>query len=180
MSVPWAVLSWWPSLGKQQLEWCPDGPVVTSPPGKYWHSLQRFASTVGYSLVEAQKCENEEAETVTAMASLSVGVKPAEKRSVVSHDISRSAQAGEEQPSRLILSFQPWLLCSTLPLSSVGSQKTSQAAGEQQSYELCGAPCTWAFCSKHDFGLQKRTYLLGVMLMLPKWDCPKALLHGKF
>ncbi|XP_017598889.1 PREDICTED: histone deacetylase 4 isoform X3 [Corvus brachyrhynchos] len=47
---------------------------------KYWHSLQRFASTVGYSLVEAQKCENEEAETVTAMASLSVGVKPAEKR----------------------------------------------------------------------------------------------------
>lgn len=49
-------------------------------PGKYWHSLQRYASTVGYSLVEAQKCENEEAETVTAMASLSVGVKPAEKR----------------------------------------------------------------------------------------------------
>uniref|UniRef100_A0A8C5U1B7 Histone deacetylase n=1 Tax=Malurus cyaneus samueli TaxID=2593467 RepID=A0A8C5U1B7_9PASS len=47
---------------------------------KYWHSLQRFASTVGYSLVEAQKCENEEAETVTAMASLSVAVKPAEKR----------------------------------------------------------------------------------------------------
>ncbi|XP_068542268.1 histone deacetylase 4 isoform X19 [Anas acuta] len=47
---------------------------------KYWHSLQRYASTVGYSLVEAQKCENEEAETVTAMASLSVGVKPAEKR----------------------------------------------------------------------------------------------------
>ncbi|XP_051479743.1 histone deacetylase 4 isoform X6 [Apus apus] len=47
---------------------------------KYWHSLQRFSSTVGYSLVEAQKCENEEAETVTAMASLSVGVKPAEKR----------------------------------------------------------------------------------------------------
>uniref|UniRef100_A0A8D2N395 Histone deacetylase n=1 Tax=Zonotrichia albicollis TaxID=44394 RepID=A0A8D2N395_ZONAL len=80
-----------PGLGKQELEWCPDGPVVTSPPGKYWHSLQRFASTVGYSLVEAQKCENEEAETVTAMASLSVGVKPAEKRSVVSHHISRAA-----------------------------------------------------------------------------------------
>ncbi|XP_007941688.1 histone deacetylase 4 [Orycteropus afer afer] len=47
---------------------------------KYWHSLQRAPSTTGYSLVEAQKCENEEAETVTAMASLSVGVKPAEKR----------------------------------------------------------------------------------------------------
>ncbi|XP_075384943.1 histone deacetylase 4 [Tenrec ecaudatus] len=47
---------------------------------KYWCSLQRAASTVAYSLVEAQKCENEEAETVTAMASLSVGVKTAEKR----------------------------------------------------------------------------------------------------
>ncbi|XP_077169453.1 histone deacetylase 4 isoform X4 [Paroedura picta] len=43
---------------------------------KYWHSLQRYSSTVGYSLIEAQTCENEEAETVTAMASLSVGVNP--------------------------------------------------------------------------------------------------------
>lgn len=49
-------------------------------PGQYWRSLPRLCSTVGHSLVEAQKCENEEAETVTAMASLSVGVKPAEKR----------------------------------------------------------------------------------------------------
>nr|XP_020828984.1 histone deacetylase 4 isoform X1 [Phascolarctos cinereus] len=48
---------------------------------KYWRSLQRFSSTVGYSLLEAQKCENEEAETVTALASLSVGVKHIEKRS---------------------------------------------------------------------------------------------------
>ncbi|KAK4817703.1 hypothetical protein QYF61_026393 [Mycteria americana] len=55
---------------------------------KYWHSLQRYASTVGYSLVEAQKCENEEAETVTAMASLSVGVKPAEKRLLYSEQLS--------------------------------------------------------------------------------------------
>ncbi|XP_032246295.1 histone deacetylase 4 isoform X4 [Phoca vitulina] len=47
---------------------------------QYWRSLPRLCSTVGRSLVEAQKCENEEAETVTAMASLSVGVKPAEKR----------------------------------------------------------------------------------------------------
>ncbi|XP_008051088.1 histone deacetylase 4 isoform X2 [Carlito syrichta] len=47
---------------------------------KYWRCLQRAASTAGHSLIEAQKCENEEAETVTAMASLSVGVKPAEKR----------------------------------------------------------------------------------------------------
>uniref|UniRef100_A0A673T976 Histone deacetylase n=1 Tax=Suricata suricatta TaxID=37032 RepID=A0A673T976_SURSU len=47
---------------------------------QYWRSLPRLCSTVGHSLVEAQKCENEEAETLTAMASLSVGVKPAEKR----------------------------------------------------------------------------------------------------
>uniref|UniRef100_G3VPG9 Histone deacetylase n=1 Tax=Sarcophilus harrisii TaxID=9305 RepID=G3VPG9_SARHA len=47
---------------------------------KYWRCLQRFSSTVGYSLLEAQKCENEEAETVSALASLSVGVKHAEKR----------------------------------------------------------------------------------------------------
>lgn len=50
------------------------------PPGEYWRCLQRLSPTVGHSLIEAQKCENEEAETVTAMASLSVGVKPAEKR----------------------------------------------------------------------------------------------------
>lgn len=50
------------------------------PAGQYWRSLQRLSSTAAYSLLEAQKCENEEAETVTAMASLSVGVKPAEKR----------------------------------------------------------------------------------------------------
>lgn len=48
--------------------------------GQYWRSLQRLPPTAAYSLVEAQKCENEEAETVTAMASLSVGVKPADKR----------------------------------------------------------------------------------------------------
>ncbi|XP_016059119.1 PREDICTED: histone deacetylase 4 [Miniopterus natalensis] len=47
---------------------------------QYWRSLQRLPCTVAYSLVEAQKRENEEAETVTAMASLSVGVNPAEKR----------------------------------------------------------------------------------------------------
>ncbi|XP_034282097.1 histone deacetylase 4 isoform X7 [Pantherophis guttatus] len=42
---------------------------------KYWHSLQHYSSTVSYSLIDAQTCDNEEAETVTAMASLSVGVK---------------------------------------------------------------------------------------------------------
>ncbi|XP_062312183.1 LOW QUALITY PROTEIN: histone deacetylase 4 [Osmerus eperlanus] len=43
--------------------------------GKYWHSLQRLASTLGCSLSEARRCEAEEAEAVTAMASLSVASK---------------------------------------------------------------------------------------------------------
>ncbi|XP_031415900.1 histone deacetylase 4 isoform X2 [Clupea harengus] len=47
---------------------------------KYWRCLQRYASTVGYSLLEAQRCETEEAETVTAMASLSVANKQLGKR----------------------------------------------------------------------------------------------------
>ncbi|XP_063069547.1 histone deacetylase 4 isoform X2 [Engraulis encrasicolus] len=47
---------------------------------KYWRCLQRCASTVGYSLLEAQRCETDEAETVTAMASLSVANKQLGKR----------------------------------------------------------------------------------------------------
>ncbi|KPP79503.1 histone deacetylase 4-like [Scleropages formosus] len=47
---------------------------------KYWPSVQRHASTLGYSLIEAQKCETEEAETVTAMASLSMAAKQMENR----------------------------------------------------------------------------------------------------
>ncbi|KAM4609289.1 histone deacetylase 4 isoform 2-T2 [Polymixia lowei] len=47
---------------------------------KYWRSLQRSASTVGYSLSEALRCETEEAEAVTAMASLSVANKHISKR----------------------------------------------------------------------------------------------------
>ncbi|XP_062862611.1 histone deacetylase 4 isoform X2 [Trichomycterus rosablanca] len=48
---------------------------------KYWRCLQRSASTAAYSLIEAQKCETEEAETVTAMASLSVATNNMGKRS---------------------------------------------------------------------------------------------------
>ncbi|KAF7243578.1 Histone deacetylase 4 [Varanus komodoensis] len=62
---------------------------------KYWHSLQRYSSTVSYSLVEAQKCENEEAETVTAMASLSVGVKPPPDKN---NDTSPPSEWPDEEP----------------------------------------------------------------------------------
>ncbi|XP_040004564.1 histone deacetylase 4 isoform X2 [Xiphias gladius] len=48
--------------------------------GKYWCSLQRSASTLGCSLSEALRRDAEEAETVSAMASLSVANKHIGKR----------------------------------------------------------------------------------------------------
>ncbi|XP_053944302.1 histone deacetylase 5 isoform X3 [Cuculus canorus] len=42
---------------------------------RHWGSVKRFATAVGCSLLEAQKREAEEAETVTAMALLSVGAE---------------------------------------------------------------------------------------------------------
>uniref|UniRef100_A0A8C4ZUR0 Histone deacetylase n=1 Tax=Gadus morhua TaxID=8049 RepID=A0A8C4ZUR0_GADMO len=48
--------------------------------GKYWRSLQRSASKLGYSLSEVLRSESEETETVTAMASLSVANKHISKR----------------------------------------------------------------------------------------------------
>ncbi|KAM6934532.1 histone deacetylase 4 [Xenentodon cancila] len=47
---------------------------------KYWHSLQRSTSTLGCSLSEVLQRDAEEAETVTAMASLSVANKHIGKR----------------------------------------------------------------------------------------------------
>ncbi|XP_073519280.1 histone deacetylase 7 isoform X2 [Phyllobates terribilis] len=40
---------------------------------KYWNSVKRYVSKVGYSLLEAQKHDRDEVDTVTALASLSVG-----------------------------------------------------------------------------------------------------------
>uniref|UniRef100_A0A674NHW5 Histone deacetylase n=1 Tax=Takifugu rubripes TaxID=31033 RepID=A0A674NHW5_TAKRU len=48
--------------------------------GKYWCSLQRSASTLGCSLSEALQRDTEEAETVSAMASLSVANKHAQEQ----------------------------------------------------------------------------------------------------
>ncbi|CAL8266329.1 unnamed protein product [Lota lota] len=48
--------------------------------GKYWRSLQRSASKLGYSLSEVLRSESEETETVTAMALLSVANKHISKR----------------------------------------------------------------------------------------------------
>ncbi|XP_016105488.1 histone deacetylase 4-like [Sinocyclocheilus grahami] len=47
---------------------------------QYWQCVQRVASSVGLSLLEAQRGDSEENETVTAMASLSVAAL--EKRTI--------------------------------------------------------------------------------------------------
>uniref|UniRef100_A0A8C9VBG9 Histone deacetylase n=1 Tax=Scleropages formosus TaxID=113540 RepID=A0A8C9VBG9_SCLFO len=66
---------------------------------KYWPSVQRHASTLGYSLIEAQKCETEEAETVTAMASLSMAAKQMENRCEVPMETSGPAVGGRRRTS---------------------------------------------------------------------------------
>ena len=48
--------------------------IFAFPAGKYWVAVQRFASKLGCSFLEAQHHEAEEVETVTALASLSVAV----------------------------------------------------------------------------------------------------------
>uniref|UniRef100_A0A8C7DW07 Histone deacetylase n=1 Tax=Oncorhynchus kisutch TaxID=8019 RepID=A0A8C7DW07_ONCKI len=55
---------------------------------KHWSSLQRLAPTVGQSLMDAQRREKDEADTVTAMASLTVDTEQA-AASTVSTETSR-------------------------------------------------------------------------------------------
>ncbi|XP_030649036.1 histone deacetylase 5 [Chanos chanos] len=62
---------------------------------KHWSSLQRLAPTVGQSLLDAQRREKDEADTVTAMASLTVDTEP----TPVSTETSRSTEEPmEEEP----------------------------------------------------------------------------------
>ena len=42
--------------------------------GRYWNNVKREATQISQSLVQAQQREKEEADTVTALASLSMGV----------------------------------------------------------------------------------------------------------
>ena len=42
--------------------------------GRYWNNVKREATQICQSLVQAQQREKEEADTVTALASLSMGV----------------------------------------------------------------------------------------------------------
>jgi len=47
---------------------------VCAPTGRYWNCVKRKATQICQSLVQAQQREKEEADTVTALASLSMGV----------------------------------------------------------------------------------------------------------
>nr|XP_023676641.1 histone deacetylase 5 [Paramormyrops kingsleyae] len=61
---------------------------------KHWSSVQRFSSAAGLSLLEAQRREKEEADTVSAMASLTVDAEQG-----VIQDSSRSMEEPmEEEP----------------------------------------------------------------------------------
>lgn len=53
--------------------------------GKHWSCVQRFATGLGCSLREAQTGEKEEAETVSAMALLSVGAEQAQAVATQEH-----------------------------------------------------------------------------------------------
>ncbi|XP_071196084.1 histone deacetylase 5-like isoform X1 [Salvelinus alpinus] len=65
---------------------------------KHWSSLQRLATTVGQSLMDAQRREKDEADTVTAMASLTVDTEQA-TASTTSMETSRSTEEPmEEEP----------------------------------------------------------------------------------
>ncbi|XP_043089606.1 histone deacetylase 5 isoform X3 [Puntigrus tetrazona] len=62
---------------------------------KHWTSLQRLAPTVGHSLLDAQRREKDEADTLTAMASLTVD----NDQQKTSTETSRSAEEPmEEEP----------------------------------------------------------------------------------
>lgn len=60
-------------------------PVCPSCSGKHWSCVQRFAAGLGCSLREAQTGEKEEAETVSAMALLSVGAEQAQAAATQEH-----------------------------------------------------------------------------------------------
>ena len=63
----------------------PDPPARPSSTGKHWSCVQRFAAGLGRSLREAQAGETEEAETVSAMALLSVGAEQAQAAAAREH-----------------------------------------------------------------------------------------------
>ncbi|MGH0179455.1 UNVERIFIED_CONTAM: hypothetical protein FKN15_001629 [Acipenser sinensis] len=105
---------------------------------KYWKSVQRFGPTAGYSVLEAQKHDQEETDTVTALASLSVGVTPgvtADKSAItglLSHLLTdgRSSLAG--------FKMNPWM------------SRTPSRAQRPVTYEPATPPCAGIISTKQD------------------------------
>nr|XP_045013988.1 histone deacetylase 5 isoform X5 [Jaculus jaculus] len=67
--------------------------------GKHWSCVQRFATGLGRSLREAQAGETEEAETVSAMALLSVGAEQAQAASALEHTPRPAEEPMEQEPA---------------------------------------------------------------------------------
>uniref|UniRef100_A0A5F9C8H5 Histone deacetylase n=1 Tax=Oryctolagus cuniculus TaxID=9986 RepID=A0A5F9C8H5_RABIT len=66
---------------------------------KHWSCVQRFAAGLGRSLREAQAGETEEAETVSAMALLSVGAEQAQAAAAREHSPRSAEEPMEQEPT---------------------------------------------------------------------------------
>ncbi|NIG60195.1 histone deacetylase 5 [Pontoporia blainvillei] len=66
---------------------------------KHWSCVQRFAAGLGRSLREAQAGETEEAETVSAMALLSVGAEQAQAAAGREHSPRPAEEPMEQEPA---------------------------------------------------------------------------------
>uniref|UniRef100_A0A8C6RQ98 Histone deacetylase n=1 Tax=Nannospalax galili TaxID=1026970 RepID=A0A8C6RQ98_NANGA len=66
---------------------------------KHWSCVQRFATGLGCSLREAQAGETEEAETVSAMALLSVGAEQAQAVAAQEHSPRPAEEPMEQEPA---------------------------------------------------------------------------------
>uniref|UniRef100_I3MXF0 Histone deacetylase n=1 Tax=Ictidomys tridecemlineatus TaxID=43179 RepID=I3MXF0_ICTTR len=66
---------------------------------KHWSCVQRFATGLGRSLREAQAGETEEAETVSAMALLSVGAEQAQAAATREHSPRPAEEPMEQEPA---------------------------------------------------------------------------------
>ncbi|KAF6094102.1 histone deacetylase 5 [Phyllostomus discolor] len=66
---------------------------------KHWSCVQRFAAGLGRSLREAQAGEAEEAETVSAMALLSVGAEQAQAAAAREHSPRPAEEPMEQEPA---------------------------------------------------------------------------------
>ncbi|XP_020606158.1 histone deacetylase 4-like [Orbicella faveolata] len=88
-----------PELSKESIKRAPNPNAVAvlektiTIQGRYWNNVKRAATQICQSLVQAQQREKEEADTVTALASLSMGVVQESDKSI--HDESMEEEQVE-------------------------------------------------------------------------------------